>query len=596
MIIQTTAFGLTWAQLSPGPLHRAHEHLEGLKNCTQCHEVGSTTLRDRCLECHQLLAQKLESEEGWHATITDQRCRDCHKDHQGRDFAMVWWKDGQPAFDHDGTGFALDGKHRESECRSCHQAKFILDPEPIRAASKDLDRTFFGLEPNCANCHEDAHRGQLGDDCQACHDANGWRDPPHFDHQSTHFPLVGAHAKVECRSCHPQQSDKPGDVSFKGIAFDTCRDCHRDPHDAQFQRNCESCHDEIGWKPASRFDHDRARYTIQGAHLSVDCARCHPKQNGITRFRPITHDDCISCHQDPHRGKFQDKCSQCHSTQSWSRVAEFDHDLTDYPLTGRHETVTCAKCHSDGTSKPLSGYDRCGSCHEDIHMGQFKTQLDCKGCHSVEGFRPSSFGMAEHESTSFPLEGSHRAVPCVECHQKVKRPHWPRATQQFDFADHTCQGCHQDPHRDAFAGERPTCDACHTQHDWAQSEFDHGLTNFHLTGRHLEVACRSCHVVAESLRFSLTEKRCEACHDDIHQAQFADNITNQVNCDTCHVTRDWFAERFDHATMSTFALDGSHRGVACEACHPQVARQGVLFTRYKPIDANCSTCHDPTER
>ena len=42
-----------YAQLSPGDLTKAHANLEGLSNCTKCHELGDKVTNTKCLDCHK---------------------------------------------------------------------------------------------------------------------------------------------------------------------------------------------------------------------------------------------------------------------------------------------------------------------------------------------------------------------------------------------------------------------------------------------------------------------------------------------------------------------------------------------------------------
>src|SRR5207245_1064554 len=48
-----------WAQISPGPLSRAHQSLSGPTQCTSCHKVGTGKPDLKCLECHVEIAQRL---------------------------------------------------------------------------------------------------------------------------------------------------------------------------------------------------------------------------------------------------------------------------------------------------------------------------------------------------------------------------------------------------------------------------------------------------------------------------------------------------------------------------------------------------------
>src|ERR1035437_9415084 len=50
------------AQISPGPLARAHQSLDGGANCMKCHEVSTRTPTFRCLECHREIATQVQPE------------------------------------------------------------------------------------------------------------------------------------------------------------------------------------------------------------------------------------------------------------------------------------------------------------------------------------------------------------------------------------------------------------------------------------------------------------------------------------------------------------------------------------------------------
>ena len=45
------------AQISPGKLTDAHAHLEGMGNCTQCHDLGNKVPDQKCLACHTEIDQ-----------------------------------------------------------------------------------------------------------------------------------------------------------------------------------------------------------------------------------------------------------------------------------------------------------------------------------------------------------------------------------------------------------------------------------------------------------------------------------------------------------------------------------------------------------
>jgi cytochrome c553 len=46
------------AQISPGPLSKAHQSISGLTQCTSCHRLGTGGAL-KCLECHAEIQQRL---------------------------------------------------------------------------------------------------------------------------------------------------------------------------------------------------------------------------------------------------------------------------------------------------------------------------------------------------------------------------------------------------------------------------------------------------------------------------------------------------------------------------------------------------------
>ncbi len=171
-------------------------------------------------------------------------------------------------------------------------------------------------------------------------------------------------------------------------------------------------------------------------------------------FAGLAHANCTDCHRDPHAGALGPRCTECHTTAGWKQVLGkgFDHDRTRYPLRGRHATVGCAKCHQEKGPKPA--FARCTDCHRDEHGGKARRRpgwLACERCHTVDGFRPSRFALADHDTTAYPLQGAHRAVPCGLCHAAAaaKAPA-AAAAAKVDLAPPAGR-LHRLPHRPARA-------------------------------------------------------------------------------------------------------------------------------------------------
>jgi len=77
----------------------------------------------------------------------------------------------------------------------------------------------------------------------------------------------------------------------------------------------------------------------------------------------------------------------------------------------------------------------CTDCHADAHAGQFARSpggADCARCHTVAGFSPATFTVADHARTAYPLAGAHLATPCVACHARPA-PTAPPAAIPFRF-------------------------------------------------------------------------------------------------------------------------------------------------------------------
>jgi len=176
------------AQLSPGDLARPHEFLEGLSNCTKCHELGKGTSAQKCLGCHVTVKERVDDAKGFHDVVVNvdgKVCFECHSDHAGRDFELIRWPSGVRDFNHALSGYLLEGKHGQLACRDCHHPGNIREALQLHEPGIDLTRTYLGLGRQCLDCHKDEHRGQLDTDCVKCHTQNTWRPATGFEHSTS---------------------------------------------------------------------------------------------------------------------------------------------------------------------------------------------------------------------------------------------------------------------------------------------------------------------------------------------------------------------------------------------------------------------------
>jgi hypothetical protein len=288
-----------------------------------------------------------------------------------------------------------------------------------------------------------------------------WEGATNIEHD-TFFPLLGAHAVLDCQQCHSE--------GFEGTPTD-CFACHQedyaattDPdHEASgFSTECEDCHGESTWEGAV-IDHD-AFFPLTGAHAPLDCQECHA--GGFVG----TPSDCYACHREDYEGTddpdhvaagFPTECEACHDTSDWEG-ATFDH-ATFFPLTGAHRTLDCESCHAEGFPGTPT---ECVGCHlgdynqtddPDHQAAGFPTS--CEDCHNTSDWEDAEF---DHDQLFFPIfSGEHEGEwdSCQDCH-----------VAPSDFGVFECIFCHAHPqgemaeeHEDVsgYQYESMACYACH---------------------------------------------------------------------------------------------------------------------------------------
>ena len=395
------------------PLNGKHEPVK----CEQCHpkELDIKETPTACVACHK--------KDDPHKDILGDQCESCHTDQD--------WKTSI-IFDHGKTDYPLTGKHRETQCLDCHKTPKLAETPHA-----------------CDACHkkDDIHKGNLGTKCEQCHVPSDWKRF-RFDHSKTRYPLLGKHEAALCKDCHAGER-------YKNLPME-CSGCHKDddPHkNKQFKNilglKCETCHTERDWKKAT-FDHDKTDFRLLDKHIDTKCLECHPMPK--LDQTPTT---CIGCHtkDDVHKDKLGKRCETCHDAKTWKKAPTFDHQKTDFPLTGKHQPVKCEQCHR---TKLFAGASPiCVACHkkDDEHNGRFGTQ--CERCHTDRTWERKDFG--HKKETGYPLEGAHTKVKCLTCHT---RPLFTTRTPTV------CGVCHRtDDVHDGALG--PRCERCHTVVEFA---------------------------------------------------------------------------------------------------------------------------------
>jgi hypothetical protein len=423
----------------------AHERLE----CRACHAAGqfAGTL-SACVSCHARDFASTRNPD--HAAAGFPRdCSLCHN--------TTRWQGA--TFDHTArTRFPLTGAHVQAKCIGCHTAG-----------------RYAGTPQNCDSCHLEAYRSTSNPnhpasnfplDCNRCHSTSQWKGAS-FDHSLSRFALTGAHARVECASCH-----KEGKYTGTPMA---CEGCHLAQYNqtanpnhaaAGFPKDCALCHTTAGWKGA-KFDHTAmTRFPLTGAHVQVQCASCH--KNGVYKGTPAT---CEGCHlaqynqtANPNHAAagFPKDCSICHNTTRWSG-AVFDHSKTRFPLTGAHRNVNCANCHVGGryTGTPTD----CYTCHRKAYETVTNPNhlaagfpKDCAQCHTTSQWKGATFN---HKFPIYTGKHAGKWTTCNDCH-----------TNPSNYAAFSCIDCHahnktdmdkKHKNRPNYVYASPACYQCHPQ-------------------------------------------------------------------------------------------------------------------------------------
>lgn len=391
-------------------IKKRKETFLGLKQeCATCHEdYHQKTLSNDCAKCHDMKAFKPASKfdhsltkfklGGKHIEVD---CKECHKTttKNGKPFqeftniphndCVVCHADphksrikgkctqchtvnsftefiGKNRFDHTTTDFALKGKHTTVDCLSCHK-------NTSNAA------TAFAFWPNvtetqCAACHKDVHVGKMGNNCAKCHVETGFKSIKSitsFNHSATDYPLVGKHVGVDCKLCHKGKYTE-------AINFSACKNCHKDYHKGEFVKNgvspdCAECHslsEDFKHTSYSVDQHQKTKFPLEGAHAATPCFSCHVSEDRWT-FKKNSS-TCTQCHKNIHEDRFAIEgvtdCKRCHDTESWF-PGKFDHNLTKFPLDGKHAGVECRLCH-----KP---YEKDGKILVEYKIAKFQ----CIDCH-----------------------------------------------------------------------------------------------------------------------------------------------------------------------------------------------------------------------
>jgi len=450
------------------------------------------------------------------------------------------------------------------------------------------------------------------------------------------FPLLGAHAVVECDQCHKNAAVG----NYLGLST-ACQSCHmRDWQNttppfahaaapASFPPSeCQQCHKTFDNWLGAAVNHAAPpiNFPLTLGHAGVACEQCHVGGNYNLQ---IVATDCgnSQCHltrwqqtNNPVHSTAgaafgASNCVNCHTPAGWD-MASFNHSTTAFPLQGAHtvppRTCTDSGCHVGGNyaaTLPTT----CYGCHtkdfnDTATPGHFADNppdhvksafsTTCTACHNMNTWTGASF----NHNNFFSLTNAHAVPPltCVnsKCHVGGNYTSVPTA----------CSGCHLDVYNSTAtlggnipnhvaAGFPMDCTLCHDTIHWTDAVFNHSTTAFPLTGAHI-VPPRTCTDVGchAGGNYTTLPTTCFGCHTkDFNNTAtpgiYADNPPNHITsnfpttCATCHNTNSWTTATFNHTAF--FPLTNAH-AVPPLTCVNSKCHVGGNYTS---VPTACSGCH-----
>ena len=356
---------------------------------------------------------------------------------------------------------------------------------------------------------------------------------------------------------------------------------------AGFPTTCETCHSVNNWQLA-RFDHNQfAKFPLTGAHATVLCASCH-----VGGHYQGTVATCAGCHSkdfatttNPNHvaAGFPQTCETCHNTVQWLG-ATFDHSTTKFPLTGKHTTVACAQCHTNGQYATLP--TTCVSCHlpdyqkttTPNHVAASFPQT-CETCPQHDAVAGRDV-RSQHHQVSADRQAHDRRLRDVPCQRPVR-----------DAADDLRvlppAGLSENDDSEPRRGQLPAGPArlCHNTDAWLGAVFNHNTHQVPADrkaydGRLRDVPRqRPVRDPADDLRLVPPDRIFRRPRAPNHVA-----ARFPQTCETCHNTTQWLGAAFNHSTTK-FPLTGKHTTVACATCH--------VNGQYATLPTTCVSCHLP---
>jgi len=383
---------------SAGPLSPAHELAAG-KKCSACHQQLFVHVQDTaCRDCHRSVADHIAASTQALAHLgTQQRCAQCHREHDG--------------------GASQIAVRDDTLCVGCHAdpgASFGSIPRKLGAVSGFARGTHPAFSIQLLKPPAGSEMAALQDWVQS------------------REPLATARERSNLKFSHQQHLDGARVTRARDGGVLGCADCHTLENDGQhflpvtMETSCASCH-QLTFdpnEPTRQLPHGKpldAIYVIEDyfarkysdptlpvkkstqarrlpdKEIPTDLADvctgpsyiCANRRAAAEIENQFAGRGCVSCHevQDSHAKDIQERFQviPVHLTQDYFEKARFNHraHAVQKNLTG---DAACLSCHKAKDSKESSqvmipDIGNCLQCHSNRYVKDQVT-VQCVSCHS----------------------------------------------------------------------------------------------------------------------------------------------------------------------------------------------------------------------
>jgi cytochrome b subunit of formate dehydrogenase len=353
---------------------------------------------------------------------------------------------------------------------------------------------------------------------------------------------IGAHAALSCATCHGNATEFPHPSPVAKV-------------------NCSSCHAQ------------ESGDTVASAHglLGPDgCANCHGSAHDARRAAGVMSESCASCHsaavaalQSSVHAKADSgqasSCEVCHGTIHRIVAA----DDPNSPIAKKNLPGTCGSCHANPVflaqhqipfAHPVETY-RLSTHGRSVAAGNTNA-ASCSDCHESHGI----YAIRDARSKM-----NHWNVPatCGACHADIARTYG------------------ESVHGQAVARslrDAPVCTDCHGEHLILAPGEPQSPVN---PARVSSVTCGRCHSDERlNARYNLPADRVSTFADSYHGLALRAGSQTVANCASCHGVHNIFASNDPRSTVHPANLART-----CGACHSGAGQDFAIGPVHVKADA-----------